>query len=91
MNEQKPLNYGIILTLVITIAGYGVTFGVCQNKIDNNQKDIARIERQHASDMEKVNSRQDTIDTLLQSINGQLVELNTKMSLLLNGKIDRAK
>lgn len=78
--QHKSIPYSLILTLIITIAGYGVTFGVCQNRIDQNAKDIARIER-----------RQDTTDTILQSINSQLVELNTKMSLLLNGKLSSAE
>lgn len=88
---QKNIPYGLILSLTITIAGYGVTFGVCQNKIDQNEKDIVRIERQLESDTEKLSKRQDNTDVLLQSINSQLIELNTKMSLLLNGKIDGGK
>lgn len=91
MSENKQPPYGIILTLFITIAGYGVTFGICQNKIENNTKDIQRIERQHNGDINKLATRQDSTDTLLQSINTQLVELNTKMTLLLNGKIEAAK
>lgn len=72
---------------VITIAGYGVTFGVCQNKIEQNTKDIARVERVHEADINKVNTRQTSTETLLNSINSQLVELNTKMQLLIDGKL----
>ena len=74
--EERKINYGLILTVIITVAGWSVTFGVCQNKIEQNTKNIERLE-----------TRQISTDNLLQSINTQLVELNTKMSLLLNGKI----
>lgn len=87
MEQEKKINYGLILTAIITVAGWGVTFGVCQNKIEQNTKDISRVERTHSEDVAKINDRQSSTDTLLQSINTQLVELNTKMSLLLNGKI----
>lgn len=76
MEQEKKINYGLILTVIITVAGWGVTFGVCQNKIEQNAKNIERLE-----------TRQVSTDNLLQSINTQLVELNTKMTLLLNGKI----
>lgn len=85
--EERKINYGLILTVIITVAGWSVTFGVCQNKIEQNAKDITRIERTHNEDVAKINDRQTNTDTLLQSINTQLVELNTKMTLLLNGKI----
>ena len=87
MSEQKQIPYGIILSLIITLAGYGVTFGICQQKIEGNAHDIQRIE----NDIQKLSTRQDSTDSLLQSINTQLVELNTKMTLLLNGKLDGAK
>lgn len=76
MEQEKKINYGLILTVIVTVAGWGVTFGVCQNKIEQNAKNIERLE-----------TRQVSTDNLLQSINTQLVELNTKMTLLLNGKI----
>lgn len=74
--EERKVNYSLIVTGLITVAGWGVTFGVCQNKIEQNAKNIERLE-----------TRQVSTDNLLQSINTQLVELNTKMTLLLNGKI----
>lgn len=76
MEQEKKINYSLIVTGLITVAGWGVTFGVCQNKIEQNAKNIERLE-----------TRQVSTDNLLQSINTQLVELNTKMTLLLNGKI----
>lgn len=85
--EAKKVNYGLIVTGMVTVAGWGVTFGVCQNKIEQNAKDIVRIEKAHMVDIERVETRQASTDNLLQSINGQLIELNTKMTLLLNGKI----
>lgn len=91
MEQRHNINYGVIITIIITLLGWGVTFGVCQQKIETNGRDIQRIEKQHESDVMKLSTRQDSTDSLLQSINSQLVELNTKMTLLLNGKLDGAK
>ena len=73
---DNKINLPFIFSVIVTLTGWGVTFGVLQNKIANNEKNIERIEK-----------RQNSTDTLLQSINSQLVELNTKMSLLIEGKI----
>lgn len=85
--SEKKINYGLLATIIITVAGWGLSFGVCQNKIDQNAKNIERVEKIHVADVERLDTRQASTDNLLQSINTQLVELNTKMSLLLNGKL----
>lgn len=87
MSEEKKINYALLFSILVTLAGWGVTFGVCQQKIETNTRDLQRVERQHESDIVKLSNRQDGTDALLQSINSQLVELNTKMSLLLKGNI----
>lgn len=74
--EGKKINYSLIVTLAITLLGWGVTFGVCQNKIDNNTREIQRLERQY-----------DSMGTAIQNINSQLAGLNAKMDLLLDGRI----
>ena len=91
MTSENKTNYALIFTILVTFAGWGVTFGVCQQKTETNGNDIQRIEKQHESDINKLNTRQDNTDGLLRSINSQLVELNTKMTLLLNGKLDGTK
>lgn len=91
MTSENKTNYALIFTILVTLAGWGVTFGVCKNQIETNGRDIERIEKQHESDIAKLSTRQDSTDGLLQSINSQLVELNTKMTLLLNGKLDGVK
>lgn len=91
MTAENKTNYALIFTILVTLAGWGVTFGVCKNQIETNGRDIQRIEKQHENDVQKLSTRQDSTDTLLQSINTQLVELNTKMSLLLNGKLEGNK
>lgn len=91
MQNESKTNYALIFTILITLAGWGVTFGVCKNQIETNGRDIQRIEKQHENDVQKLSTRQDSTDSLLQSINTQLVELNTKMTLLLNGKLDGTK
>lgn len=91
MERENKSNYALIFTILVTLAGWGVTFGVCQQKIETNVRDIQRMEKQHENDVQKLSTRQDSTDGLLQSINSQLVELNTKMSLLLNGKLDGSR
>lgn len=91
MTNENKTNYALIFTILVTLAGWGVTFGVCQQKIETNVRDIQRVEKQHENDVTKLSTRQDSTDSLLQSINTQLVELNTKMTLLLNGKLDGVK
>ena len=91
MTSENKTNYALIFTILVTLIGWGVTFGVCQQKIETNGSDIQRIEKQHESDINKLSTRQDSTDSLLQSINSQLVELNTKMTLLLNGKLEGSK
>lgn len=89
--EQRNINYSLLLTICITILGWGVTFGTCKNKIDNNARDIQRIEQQQEKEIKKINERQDNSEILLQSINAQLIELNTKMTLLLKGDLKAGK
>ena len=89
--EQNKTNYALIFTILVTIAGWSVTFGVCENKIDTNARDIQRIEATHEKDIKKINERQDGSEQLLQSINAQLIELNTKMTLLLQGDLKAGK
>lgn len=77
-----------LITIVVTVAGWGVTFGICKNKIEQNQNDIKELKDQHKEDFNLVIQKQNNTDQLLQAINTQLTELNTKMSLLLRGKIN---
>lgn len=76
MDDGKKINYGLIVTLTVTLLGWGVTFGVCQNKIENNTQQIERLEQ-----------NQSRTDMTLQQINSQLAGLNAKMDLLLDGRI----
>ena len=91
MTSENKTNYALIFTILVPVVGWGVTFGVCQQKIETNGRDIQHIDKQHETDVQKLSTRQDSTDGLLQSINSKLVELNTKMKLLLNGKIERSK
>ena len=74
--DDKKINYGLAVTIVVTVLGWGVTFGVCQNKIENNSREIQRLEQ-----------NQSRTDTSLQQISAQLAGLNAKMDLLLDGRI----
>ena len=74
--EDRSAKYGILITAAITILGWGVTFGICQNKIENNTREIERLEKQQTS-----------TEGSLQVISNQLAGLNAKMDLLLDGRI----
>ena len=74
--EDKKVNMGLAVTVVVTVLGWGVTFGVCQNKIETNTREINRLEKQF-----------DRTEATIANINSQLAGLNAKMDLLLDGRI----
>lgn len=76
MGEEKKINYGLIVSLGLSILSCGITFGVCQNKIENNSREI-----------QEIRARQIVNDRDTREINKNLAELNAKMDLLLQGKI----
>lgn len=76
MEEKNKINYGLAVTILVTVLGWGVTFGVCQNKIENNTREIQRLE-QNAT----------RTDGAMLQINTQLAGLNAKMDLLLDGRV----
>ena len=76
MDEKNKINYGLAVTILVTVLGWGVTFGVCQNKIENNTREIQRLEQNATR----------TDGSMLQ-INSQLAGLNAKMDLLLDGRV----
>ena len=80
MEDRQKINYSLIVTIVITLIGWAVNFGVLSQKIATNARDI-----------EKLYTKQNNTDLWLQSINSNLVELNTKMEIFmkLNTKEDR--
>lgn len=38
MTSENKTNYALIFTILVTLAGWGVTFGVCQQKIENKRE-----------------------------------------------------
>ena len=76
MDEKNRINYGLGVTIIVTVLGWGVTFGVCQNKIENNTREIQRLEQ-----------NQSNTDSSLHQISSQLAGLNAKMDLLLDGRV----
>ncbi len=87
----EKVNYSLIVTILITLLGWGVTFGICKNKIDTNARDIQRLELQLKDNVQQINERQDNSEKLLNEINKNLIELNTKMTLLLKGNLKTEK
>lgn len=74
--ENNKITISLFFTIVCTVLGWGVTFGICQQKISYCEKQIERIEQ-----------RQGSTDIILNSINTQLAELNTKVTMMLEDKI----
>lgn len=88
----------LLIAIAVPILGVAVTFGVCQNKIDNCEHNIQRIEQSYKEadtaivqqlkeDVADLKENQNKTDVILQSINTKLAELNANVSLLLGGKI----
>ena len=48
MTSENKTNYALIFTILVTLAGWAVTFGVCQQTTETNGSDIQRIEKQPA-------------------------------------------
>ena len=76
MDEKNKVNYGLAVSIMVTVLGWGITFGVCQNKIENNTREIQRLEQ-----------NQSRTDGSMLQINTQLAGLNAKMDLLLDGRV----
>lgn len=65
-----------MLEILVTVGGWCVMLGIYLSKI-----------KQHDADIIDLKKKSDDTTKLLNSINEQLVELNTKMSLLIGGQL----
>lgn len=81
------MDLGTIITIIITVIGWAVMFGICKNKIDNNEKSISELKEDVQRDIDDIKNRQTQTDTILQSINTTLASLDAKVDLLIHGKI----
>lgn len=77
----------LVLTLCITLCGCALTFGITQNKVENNTKQIDKLELTHEKDIDALKEQQKQTDALLQSMNNNLASINTKLDLLVEGKL----
>lgn len=77
----------LLLILLIPVLSAFISIGVCKNQLDNNTHQIAELKEYHDADIKDVNNKVDQNNIILQSINNNLAELNTKVSLLIDGKI----
>lgn len=71
------MNWSLLITVGTTLFGWAVTFGILKQKIADHDKEICEIK-----------TKQSQLETLLQSINNSLVALNTKVDLLMDGKLN---
>lgn len=71
------MDWGLIVTVATTLIGWAVLFGILKQKINDHDKELAEIKAKQAQ-----------MDSLMQSINNSLVALNTKVDLLMDGKLN---
>lgn len=81
------MDYQFFIGLGITVAGWGVTFGIIKQKIIQSEKDLENLKKDFKEDIARVETKQTQTDTLLLAINNNLTDLNTKVGLLLDNKI----
>lgn len=81
------MDYQFFIGLGITVAGWGITFGIMKQKINQSEKDLENLKKDFKEDIARVETKQTQTDTLLLAINNNLTDLNTKVGLLLDNKI----
>lgn len=81
------MDYQFIVSMGITIAGWGATFGIMKQKIAQNEKALETLKEDFKEDVRRLEQRQSATDNILLDINKNLTDLNTKVSLLLDNKI----
>ena len=81
------MNYNFLFTIGVNLVSWGVMLGVYKTKITNNEHEIKELKEETDRRLEALSERQNKTDTILQSINNNLTELNTKMDLLVKGKL----
>lgn len=81
------MSMDLVISIGITLIGWAVMFGICKNKIDNNEKAIQDLKKDIDKDISQINVKQNQTDTILQSINNLLASVNSKVDLLIDGKI----
>lgn len=77
----------IVLTILIAVMPACVGYGVLQAQVRNNTIAIEKVEQSTQKAIDDLSERQNKSDVLLNSINNNLASLNTKMDLLLSGKL----
>lgn len=77
----------IVITIGITVMGWAVMFGICKQKIDNNENEIKELKADFQKDIDDLKSRQNETSTILQSINNNLSRINERFDLLINGQL----
>ena len=70
------MDYKYLISLAITVGGWCVMFGVYKQKINKHDEEIKELR-----------SQLNSVNNAFDSIKDGLTNLNTKMDLLLNGKL----
>lgn len=76
------------LTLGANILIWGIAIGMFKTRVSTLEDKVNDIKRQYVSDIESIKKMQNSTDKILMSINDQIVSLNVKMGLLMEGKIN---
>lgn len=77
-----------LIELAITLGGWCIMIGIYTQKIKQHDIDLKNIKEQHEKDVLALTQRQNSTDTILQSINNTLASLDAKVDLLIKGKIN---
>ena len=99
MTKEARISLG--LTLSITLCGVASSYGFCKAQIDHNTAAIQKVEETTEKGLsqiqEETNRRFEQQDkriaeqsVILQSINNNLASMNTKMDLIMEGKLKLA-
>lgn len=88
---DKEFRRSLLLVCLIPVLSCCVTFGICKEQINTNTRDIAVLSEKHDKDIAEMRTQIDQSNVILQSINNNLAELNTKVNLLIEGKINTKK
>lgn len=100
MTKEARLSIG--LTLAVTLCGVGTSYGVVKTQTEHNKQEIESVRAENekiiAAFKSECDKRFDSQDrrineqsVILQSINNSVTSMNTKIDLIVEGKLKMGK
>lgn len=92
------MDLGLITTVVIELLGVAVMFGIMKQKTETNKEELAELKAEKDRQIQELKeafyreltalqTRQNQTDSTLQDMKGLLNDINSKVDLLIAGKI----